>query len=402
MSHNVYLSEQLSHWSGNSKELTDGEVQGWMDAVAPFLGDYFYNPWFLEDEQTIMLLKTKFGLTKKLALSTSKSNPIVDGIDVDESKYIPRFTSMSGKTFPALYFSIGKQPNSVSQGSDKLIAQHFYLIDMIRSLFGKEPTSDNDLASLKSQIVKNRVICDRVAAIIGSRPKKLGMGADGVVYQVNDHQVIKFLTSRYAFEEAQKAFDRLHSNPELSKTEAMIYDLGKLIDFKDKRIFFILLEKMNPITEKPHSHETMRRVKMIVREIVDFVIHRPKLIDNVKSAMSSGDSLKIHKLISYALIELEPLVRESLGPVISKVEEDLDLRSSWLPSFIEEIIMKSATNRKDLHIGNLGVTYYGDLRYFDPAHEKNQHDYNEGALKSAHLLDKAMEFEKSASCWRDD
>jgi hypothetical protein len=38
--------------------------------------------------------------------------------------------------------------------------------------------------------------------------------------------------------------------------------------------------------------------------------------------------------------------------------------------------MKFLTSRGDLHLGNLGLTGYGDFRYYDPAHGSHTEHLN--------------------------
>ena len=61
----------------------------------------------------------------------------------------------------------------------------------------------------------------------------------------------------------------------------------------------------------------------------------------------------------------------------SDVEKGIsNLNKTWLQSFVEEILMKYLTGRTDLHLGNLGVTSYGELRYFDPSFANWNSDIN--------------------------
>ena len=65
------------------------------------------------------------------------------------------------------------------------------------------------------------------------------------------------------------------------------------------------------------------------------------------------------------------------GSLLDKIEDKIPtLRRSWLVSYIEEVMTKFITGRGDLHMGNLGVTSYGDLRYYDPTHEDWTHSIN--------------------------
>ena len=50
-----------------------------------------------------------------------------------------------------------------------------------------------------------------------------------------------------------------------------------------------------------------------------------------------------------------------------QVDEEMttNLRPSWLPSLIQEVLMKNVIGRIDLHMGNIGVTSYGEFRFFD-------------------------------------
>lgn len=52
---------------------------------------------------------------------------------------------------------------------------------------------------------------------------------------------------------------------------------------------------------------------------------------------------------------------------IELFSKQFNLKPNWLKTFAEEVLMKYLTNRTDLHTGNLGITEYGLLRYFDPS-----------------------------------
>lgn len=61
---------------------------------------------------------------------------------------------------------------------------------------------------------------------------------------------------------------------------------------------------------------------------------------------------------------------------IKELSNTLPLRKNWLRTLIEEIAVKYLTQRGDLHLGNIGITNYGDFRYFDSAHPRWQNYIN--------------------------
>ena len=61
-------------------------------------------------------------------------------------------------------------------------------------------------------------------------------------------------------------------------------------------------------------------------------------------------------------------------------EEMINLQDDWLEKLCEELIIKYLTGRTDTHLGNLGVTRYGYLRYFDPAFSLHQSHFNKSIV----------------------
>jgi hypothetical protein len=258
----------------------------------------------------------------------------------------------------------------------KLVSENLIILDILGFLFGMKPGIMTEMAAEK--ILKaNKKSFENLHGITGDHAKKLGKGSDGIAFQVNEHQVIKFIVNDYVYNEAIKAMKRLVESPELSKTEAMIYDAGKLFSFNGKNVYYILLERMTPVWDLRKSRD---KIQDIMLDIVSRVDGDP-LIDKIKSMIANKSSAELLKFISLTLLKIEPEIQAKFKKEIAEITAAGKLRDSWVASFIEEIIMKIATSRGDLHIGNIGVTSYGDLRYFDPAYEGYQSNLNYNAME---------------------
>lgn len=202
-----------------------------------------------------------------------------------------------------------------------------------------------------------------------AHPRLLGSGLEGVVFSIGRGQILKLFKQKFSFDQALESIKRLHNSPELSKTEAMIYDAGLLGNFGSTPIYFYIMEKMVPIEKLDESY----------RKPLDQIIQH--IILNVKSNENHWETIKQHLSNKNKHSEIKQNVSEGAKKIarsiidngvepedfISTFTHGANLKPNWLVSLCEEIIMKYLTNRTDLHIGNLGVTGQGELRYFDPS-----------------------------------
>ena len=91
---------------------------------------------------------------------------------------------------------------------------------------------------------------------------------------------------------------------------------------------------------------------------------------NLKPLVNNPEhSGEIKDKVRRGAAEMARRIRNYLGnTAFDYIESAEDLRSDWLESLAEEFIMKYLTGRTDLHAGNIGLTQYGNFRYFDPAY----------------------------------
>lgn len=214
--------------------------------------------------------------------------------------------------------------------------------------------------------------------VIKDKPKFLGGGADGVAFSVGNGFVIKFFTDVGAYQQALASAQKLHKNPELAKTEAMIYDVGLIGDISipkivDLTIYYYIIEKMTPVLSTDLNSQL--DIHIIVRQVIRSV---NKFLDKLKNLRSQMADPTNYGNIS---AEIKPIIESVLEATmlttsdnIQKLQKRLKLNPNWLRSLIEEIIVKYISGRTDLHLDNLGITGYGELRYFDPAYGEKVKD----------------------------
>lgn len=253
---------------------------------------------------------------------------------------------------------------------EKNVAQYYFIIEPLKAFF-KGLKLDLFKKEIANFIETNKSKIDKITNLFDSAPKMIGNGLDGFAYSIGKNKVLKIFMDPTAFFAAKDAMHRLHKQPELAKTEAMIYDVGLLGRFENSPIYYYVMERMVPVRSLAPSNANY--IKDIVRTIID-----------ITNDQIFADQLKnLKKMInnpiksSYIKSEVTRLVKEFLQdeflllkkPEIKHLTSSLKLRPDWLSSLIEEILMKFLTSRGDLHTGNLGVTNFGTLRYFDPSHE---------------------------------
>lgn len=212
-------------------------------------------------------------------------------------------------------------------------------------------------------------------------PRELGQGTDGVAYAIGAGRVLKIFRSTAAYEAAKSAMNRLWKSPAAAGTEAMIYDIGELTPIfapatpnrneVTVHVYYYIMEKMTParsVIDKP----TLAALIDLIWETAKNNVNLGALSDQYNYAVMSKDNNRISEigadiknkalLVGKETKQINPeLIRQ-----IEELTENYKLKPNWLDRLSEEIIWKLITDRTDLHGGNLGITPYGEFRYFDP------------------------------------
>ena len=150
----------------------------------------------------------------------------------------------------------------------------------------------------------------------------------------------------------------MHKNPEIGKTEAMIYDYGEL-SYNDKKLYYYVIEKMTTFDTSPELSINS------FNSFVDDIIYRISKFARTNKEIHNIDLEKEHKELNQYINEFISTVDDQDNKYMEQYTKELNLNKKWFERFVEEVLIKIITKREDLHLGNLGITNAGYLRYFD-------------------------------------
>ena len=275
-----------------------------------------------------------------------------------------------------MYSSKSSHYAKISNLSLELSHEEF-VVNAICKLFYQSLNDDDSLRKITEFVKTNKPAINRLRSQFEFVPKYLGGGADGIAYAISNTVVLKLFRDNHAYAAAKNAVKRLHENPEIAKTEAMIYDVGVLGEYDGNPLYYYIIEKMKPVLSL--SYNVQEDLKKIVGRFANLIIiEKDSKWRAVKKLINEPQYYAaINAKVSKSAIEMAANVRASLSHYVNDVEGELDeIKSTWLESLAEELLMKYLTSRTDLHLGNIGLTQYGEFRYYDPAYASCQSNIN--------------------------
>jgi hypothetical protein len=265
------------------------------------------------------------------------------------------------KSIPDLYITDIKVEELGKEILSKEYMFYGYLIKPVFELMNEV----GDINDVKEFVDDNKGELDKIARNFEYSPVFLGKGQDGFAFDIGNGMVLKIFKNRSPYDAALKSMDWLHKGLDVAKTEAMIYDAGTL-DLSGKEIYYYIIQKMKPVygINSNAQNWLIQLVKYITnyykRNVSKLNID---LENNYKAILPivNDISKSLKRGVNYNEF---PLNRENIYENITKA---YNLNDNWLNEFIEEVLVKRITLRRDLHIGNIGITNSGHVRYFDPS-----------------------------------
>jgi hypothetical protein len=354
---------------------TPEEVQKWFDKNQSQLGNVLEKGWDLNNRQGGYFLSSYLDTNDKgqdiygwITLTTTPP----ENADVRKSAVL----QPEGK-IPRLWLWVGPYVYNNQQSKlDLDLSHNEFLVDAITGLF-YEDQSEATLQKISKFLKDNKAKVNRIRSQFSGPPKFLGGGADGRAYSINPHTVLKLFRDEHAFNHALKSVERLHKNPELAKTEAMIYDVGVLGTYNNEPLYYYVIEQMKPVLALPSS--VQGALGKIVNKFIYYITdEKPSKWRALKKHIADPQQhAKIKEEVLRGAKEMVEGVKNELpASYFRSIEENAEVRPTWLQSLAEELLMKYLTSRTDLHLGNIGLTNYGEFRYYDPAYGDWQSDIN--------------------------
>jgi hypothetical protein len=241
--------------------------------------------------------------------------------------------------------------------------------------------SENNFHLIRQFINNNKVKIDRLRSLFRKSPVYLGGGDDGSAFDIGGGAILKVFRGEAGFRAALQAMERLHKSPHLAKTEAMLYDVGDIgvLDTPsfNGKIYYYVQEKMTPVRSLGND-ELLEALRKIIGVFASMFVREKYRWEQLKTRMDEPSSAAdIQTDVKKGAQRMAAYVKDRYAEDAGWVSQTIkDINPNWLPLLAEEIIMKYLTGRTDLHLGNLGLTGYGELRYFDPAHSSWMSELN--------------------------
>lgn len=246
---------------------------------------------------------------------------------------------------------------------DKKYSSYFFIADAFRLLTGKhiDATFNQKFIEFLNGV---QPILARIMRFSDKAPQLIGKGKDGAAVDLG-HYVLKIFKDKEAYHHAVRAIKRLHSEPQLAKTEAMIHDVGEFGKWDGVLFYYYIIEKMVPVSEM--SEPDINLLGVIIQKIIFLINLGRKDWRKLKDSINDPSQMvAIQQAVSSGADEIVTSIQPTIADDVAKLTEIGSLKPTWLKSLVEEIIMKYLTGRTDLHLGNIGISN-GEFRYYDPA-----------------------------------
>jgi hypothetical protein len=373
-----------------NKDLSKKEFLTWLESNATVLGNKLSDTndnWYVNYEKNLQQdLDLPGDNSKTIIVTTSpKLSSTWDDDEYVRRNVVESSVLRASGNIPAMkLFVIDSFSLSATSRLPKEVAHEEFLFAALSELFSR--STQEEIIEFYN-VNKNKI--DKIRNLFEGKPVQLGGGiqtADGVAFSIGQKLVLKIFTDRHSYTKAVEAYERLHKHPEIAKTEAMIYDIGVLGEFKGQNIYYYIMERMR--TVKSLDAATKAAITSISKNIAVQIKDAKSLLTPIKSVIGDPSKYKeIKEKVRNLANKIAGVIDMNYGREIDAVEngrftpttesprtlggtppELLNLKTNWLTLLAEELIMKYLTGRTDVHMGNLGITGYGEFRYFDPAY----------------------------------
>jgi len=409
---NVYSEELLNNIFDNLKllsglkDIRKEDISGWLDVNKDIFDKYNMSTFdmFSGIKLETCFIKNKLD-EKRMLFIKDNIKSIKEKIVLSNEYFIKGFNSIKDNyAFTINHNEYINEPDYDSDTTDLQILynESVYSGQTISAFTGHNEVLLNALkellhhrgyrsitdSNINDFLLDNKEKIDNATKLGRGNKVILGKGVDGIAIDIGNDKVLKIFFEKYPYLMALESIKRLHNNPELADTEAMIYDadiFGNIsVDDRHKiTLYYSIIEKMKPLNNG--DRDIQNSFRFIINDLRKYLTKRfpgendynfLKLRDLLKKPKTYKLlRKKINENAKQYVLNNPDILSKSLD--ITKAFKE-DLNGNWLLKFVEEVMIKHLTGRGDLHIGNIGINSQGYLRYFDPSDEAWFNNINTG------------------------
>lgn len=267
-----------------------------------------------------------------------------------------------------------------------ILKDNEWLIDYLK-IYMRDFSFDDFYKKVNEFAENNEDKILEAAKMIRKKPNLLGFGASGAAFDIGDNKVIKLFDDEFIYDKSKQAMNRLFTNPDIARTEAVIYDVGHIGNFVGRPVYYYIIEKTKPLSTNEFGSEGSKMkvpeykldtmISYLVGKVNDLILD-DQTIDRIKKRQISLSDKELDVVLDKISLRI---IRNGFAEEVTETTKQLgekeNLRKDWLKLFIKEIILKYLTGRGDLNSSNVGITPYGELRFFDPTHKIFENKLND-------------------------
>lgn len=263
-----------------------------------------------------------------------------------------------------------------------MIKEYGFIYEALFNIFKKE--EDVNLEDDYFKFIKNNINkINQLKNSFGKTPRLIGAGEDGVVYDIgpnvsnnkvfSGNRILKIFKKIDSYNAALEAKKNIHNNPLFAKTESNIHDIGILGEFKERPVYYYVMEKMETISEKSEESLLLSNLRIIIEEFLDenkdntsdIKLYFKMLKNNSKELLPEHATI-IKNNLNIIVNNICSIIKETYpDDILNQFKNKLNLKNNWLELYVEEHCLKYLTGKVDLHTGNIGISN-GQLKFFDP------------------------------------
>lgn len=383
----IYLSynkNELESFLDN--KISDDVYNLWLDKnldIYNYFNMYYFSYKIINSNKYLLSMRSIYSY-----ILSKNSKTVVEDFDTLTDKILQVNKSIFVKgvgNIPDLFLTLIENQNT-GKNINKFLLKYPFLFEYLYK------NGYNESIIFKF-IEDNQSKLNNLVSLFSSNPKMLGAGADGMAFDIGNNMVLKLFEDKYLYDKSIESLNRLHKDPTIGNTEAMIYDVGVLGSIKDPEeltIYYYVMEKMQPLSSLAES-----ALQYIVAAIVSKIRNDfPSELKEIKNKIKDNNK-DIENDLDLITRKIKLLLdtNSNVDSFLKKIEKEYTtLAKDWFFKLIKEVISKYLTSRTDLHMGNIGFSERevsfskednkfvneksGYFRYFDPAYKRWQSDIN--------------------------